>query len=688
MLTLNIRSVALIGASEDTGKLGNMILINLLDQFRGEIFPVNPKHDEILGKKCFKDVSSIPGEIDLAVIVTPAPTVLELAEACGKKNVKTLVIISAGFSETGTKEGRDAEAKLRSIAEESGMTILGPNCLGLLLPHIDLNASFAKPFNQKGSIALISQSGAMAVALLDSAASLGLGFSTVFSTGNKATTDEADLLAVLAEDPKTDVIGLYVESIADGMKFVNAARKISLKKPIVLLKAGVSLQGARAVASHTGALAGSTAALDAACHAAGIRRASDTESFLMMLEALTCKRTLPKNAIAVLTNAGGPGVLATDAAERAGLLLPALGNESIATLKKNLPPAASIRNPIDVLGDAGADRYAAALDTAAKDPEIEGLVCLLTPQVMTPCEDIAEAIVKTAKKNPLLPIVCAFMGAESVGKSKAILAGEKIPCAETPERAVNMMAALFRPPRPEKDPIDGSRDDDRASAAAGLLKKKSGHLSDAASSELLALYDLTLPTQEVARSAKEAVRVAEDIGFPVVLKVSAKDILHKTEVGGVKVGLMDAASVTRAYDEIMKNCAKRAPAAGIEGVLVQKHLPAGSEFIVGALRDPAFGPMVMVGLGGIYTELFRDTAFRLAPISKETALTMLTELKSWKLLLGLRGKSRLAIEALADVIVQIGLLIAECDAITEIDLNPVIVGEHNAAIADTRVVLH
>jgi len=380
-------------------------------------------------------------------------------------------------------------------------------------------------------------------------------------------------------------------------------------------------------------------------------------------------------------------VLATDAAEHHGLLLPSLSNKGASALKKVLPPAASIKNPIDVLGDAGADRYEAALKIAAADPEIEGLVCLLTPQVMTPCTEIAKAVIKISKTSPLLPIVTCFMGGDAVKEVNIRLQHAGILTTETPEEAVQMMAMLAETSLPEEKRVDAPTDDDRSSAAHGLLKNKAGHLPDTVTAELVSLYGLSMPEQAIARSEKEAASIAEAIGFPVVMKISAKGILHKTDIGGVRVNIQTKKDAEKAYRTITQNCEKHAPATGIEGVMVQAQVPAGSEFIVGAVRDPAFGPIVMVGLGGIYTELFTDTSFRLAPVSTKTALTMLTELRSWKLLLGLRGKSALNIESLAETIVQISTLISECEDITEIDLNPVLVDEKNVTVADAKIVM-
>ncbi|MEQ1849767.1 MAG: acetate--CoA ligase family protein [Candidatus Peribacteraceae bacterium] len=686
MITLHPKTVALIGASDNPEKLGHRILMNLKNGgFTGDLFPVNPTHDTIEGIACYKDIKDIKKPLDLAVVVTPAKTVPAIAEACGKKKVKCLVVISAGFSETGSDEGKKAESSLREIGDKYKMTVIGPNCLGILLPHIGLNASFALTPKEKGSIALISQSGAMAVALLDKGDELKLGCSAVFSTGNKAHTDEAVLIDLLKNDPHTRVIGLYVESIQNGEAFLRAAK--SAGKPIVLLKAGVSMQGAKAVSSHTGALAGSTAALDAACSAAGVWRANDAREFILMLQALSTTRTLPSPSIGIITNAGGLGVLATDAVEKERLELPRLDKAVEKKLRTALPEAASTHNPIDVLGDAGVDRYEAALHAAASDPKIEGIVCLVTPQVMTPCAEIARAIVKVVATHPLLPVVTCFMGGDAVEEATSILREHRIPCADTPEQAVRMLAMLREKRVPLSEDADHPTDDDRSSVAHGLLKKKSGHVSDSVASELLALYGLRMPEQEIAKSAKDAGEIAEALGFPVVLKVSAKDILHKTEVGGVRVGIHTKREAEKAFAEIVKNCEKHAPTAGLDGVLVQKQMPAGSEFIVGALRDPSFGPIVMVGLGGIYTELFRDTAFRLAPVTEDSATEMLTTLRSWKLLTGLRGKGAMDIAELARVIAETSRLMSECEDITEIDLNPVLVDESGVVIADAKIVV-
>ncbi len=687
MFTLEPTSVALIGASGEEKKLGHYILKNLLESgFKGKIFPVNPKHDELMGVPCFHSVTEIPGTVEMVVIVTPAATVPALAEECGKKKVKTIVVISAGFGETGTKEGHAAEEALKKTCEKYDMSMVGPNCLGVLRPKIGLNASFAATPSKAGDIALLSQSGAMAVALLDAAAPQHLHFSFVASIGNKTDLDEVSFLEVCEKDKETKVIGLYLESIKNGRTFVETAKRIGMKKPIVLIKAGVSARGAKAVSSHTGALAGSTAGLDAACEAAGIHRAGTTQEFLALLTLLRSSPPLLSRNIAIITNAGGPGVLATDASESASLSLAQLSDKTVATLKAALPPAASAANPVDVLGDALGDRYKVALTAVADDPEVDGIAVLLTPQVMTPCTEVARAIVAAKKTRSMLPITTSFMGGAQVEEARSILRQNGIASFETPEEAVRGLKLLLKPDD-EQEEDDDATGDDRASAARQLLKGRTGLVSEEIAAELFALYDLPIPEQAVATSAKEAQQLAEKIGYPVIAKVSSPDILHKTDVGGIRTNLKTSDDVKKAYDDIVKACTKNVPGAAIRGVLLQQFLPIGNEFIVGGLSDPSFGPIVMAGLGGIYTELFKDTCFRLAPVGEKESYDMLMNLKSWKLLSGMRGKGALDIDALADVIRKVSRMLADCPRIVEIDLNPVLVGNTGVVVADTKVVL-
>ena len=685
MALLNPRSIAVIGASADEKKVGHAILRNLLTQgYRGEVYPVNPKGGEILGKKVFPTVSEIPSTVDLAIIATPTPTVLTLAEECGKKGVKGLIIITAGFSETGTTEGKGQEEKLREITKQYHMQLVGPNCLGIIRPGAGMNASFAEDMPQPGTIALLSQSGAVVVALLDAAKDLAMRFSTIISMGNKTTMDECDFLALCERDEETKIIGLYLESIEDGRRFREVTALLGARKPIVLLKSGVSARGSRAVSSHTGALAGSDAAIKAICAQTGIRRAYSTQEFLDLLRTLASQPPLLSPRIAIITNAGGPGILATDAAECEKLILASLGPGNRDELRKVLPAASSIENPIDVLGDALADRYAAALTACGKDQNIDGIVAVLTPQRMTPVQEIAQAIIDVSAKYPLMPVVASFMGGESVHEAVSILQAHGIPNFTTPETAVHALASLQPPPSYRYNDISIYH---KKARGQELLKGCGGLLSEEKVQELFRLYGVPLPRQALAHTGKEAWAIAEQIGFPVIAKVSSPEIIHKTDVSGIKANLQSGEEVKQAYEEILANVQKHAPHATIRGVLIQKFLPLGNEFIVGALRDPTFGPLVMVGLGGIYTELFRDTSFRLAPISEEEAYTMLQELKSWKVLTGLRGKGPSDIASLASLLATVSQLISGCSEIHELDLNPVIVSEQGVTIADAKIIL-
>lgn len=687
MSLLSPRSVAVIGASSDEKKVGHQILNNLLAQgFKGSIYPVNPKGGEIMGKAAFESIADIPFPVDLAIIVTPAATVEALLCACGEKGVPSVIVISAGFAETGA-EGRALQEKLVTIAKKYEIALVGPNCLGLMCPGIGLNASFGVAMPPAGTVALLSQSGALGDAFVDRAEMIGLGLSFFASMGNKAAMDECDFLELCAKDPETRVIGLYVESITNGRRFLRLCKKIGIQKPIALLKAGTTERGRKAVSSHTGALAGSDAAVNAICAQAGIWRAGSSQEFLDLLRTLSTQPSLPSPRIAIITNAGGPGVLAADAAERRGLILASITPKHEKELSALLPHAASIKNPFDVLGDALADRFEAALSAMQKDPNIDGAVVVLTPQSMTPVEEIAQTIVRAKERHTLFPFVTCFMGGSHVQKGIDILHKNGIPNFSCPERAMRAMRSLLKK---EKKPIiaEPTIDSRRAAKAKRILAGTgSGLLSENTTAKLFALYDLPLPHGEVATTEDKAVAIAEKIGYPVTAKVSAKDILHKTDVGGVRVNLTDEKQLRSAFADILKNAKKHVPKAHISGVLIQQFLPPGSEFIVGALKDESVGHLVMAGLGGIYTELFQDAVFRVAPLTAEEVYPLLAEMKSWKLLLGLRGKPALAIDQLAALIARVSLLVTECPSIREIDLNPIVVREKELVILDAKVVL-
>lgn len=696
MSLLSPASIAVIGASSQEGKVGHDILKNLLTQgYSGKVFPVNVKGGEILGKKVYTSVKDIDDAVDLAVIVIPAAVVPLALKECGEKGIKSVVVISAGFSEVHTDEGKTLEEELIIIANQYSIHLVGPNCLGIVRPGIGMNASFAKDLPPAGAVALISQSGATAVALMDRAPQEGIGLSLMASIGNKAVMDECEWLEVCEKDEETKVIAFYLESIKDGRRFRDIAARIAKVKPIVLLKAGVSSHGKQAAASHTGALAGSDSAIDALCAETGIHRAHTSEELFDLLAVLSTQPSLLTNKIGIVTNAGGPGILATDAAEIVRLQLPALSEKTATILAPKLPASASIHNPIDVIGDAGADRYEAAITACCEDSNIDGLVVILTPQVMTPCLEIAKVIVDVTKSASLMPVCTCFMGGESVTEAIAYLRAHKIPVFPTPERAVAAMAAL-------RVPVTGHRSPD-----ASIQKKEipqpddrylvtdlpKGLLDEEKTANLFTHFNLPLPKQALAKTPEDAVMIAEKIGYPVILKISSPDILHKTDVGGVRANLKTKDDVLKAFAGIMTDVKKsRSPISDdrspvINGILVQQFLPIGDEFIVGAVRDPSFGPLIMAGLGGIYTELFKDTAFRIAPVSTQSAYDMLTELTAWKLLLGMRGKPMRDIDALAGIIERVSEMMMACPEIKELDLNPVLVSEDRVIIADAKVVI-
>lgn len=685
------RSVAIVGASNTPGKVGHDILENILKQgYNGEVLPINPKHDEVQGKKAYASISDLPKSVDLAIIITPAQTVPGILEECAKKKIQHVAVISAGFGETGSQEGKHMEADVRTIAQKAKIQLVGVNCLGLVRPSLQLNASFAKDMPPTGNVALVSQSGALAVAVMDQAKDYGIDFSLVLSIGNKTAMDECDFLELCRDDKETNAIGLYLESIRDGIRFRQLATDIAKEKPIVLIKAGVSEHGVQAVSSHTGSLAGSDAAVDALCLQTGIRRAGTYEEFLQLVAALSSMPPLLSNRVAIVTNAGGPGILATDAAEKVALQLPALSKKIDDALKKQLPSAASTHNPIDVLGDAQADRYIAALEACGDDPNIDGIALLLTPQAMTPANDVAKAAGTFRTKHPLMPLVAGFLGSENVQDATQTLRTLGIPACSSPESAVHVLANLqaIDDRTMPKENVDKKRAA-KAQAIIGTPQQtdKPTLLDEETTQQLCELYALRTPRQSIATSANEAVKYANTIGYPVIAKVASKDIVHKTDIGGVRINLQSAKEVEKAYDDIVKNAKKNMPSATVHGVLIQQFLPAGDEFIVGIKRDPNFGPLILAGLGGIYTELFKDTASRLAPISIEDSYRMLEELQSWELLKGMRGKGQADIDALAAIIQKTAQLALECPQIVELDFNPVLVSEKEAVVADAKILV-
>ena len=690
------KSVAVVGASTSPGKLGHAVLENLVEGGYvnvGTVYPINPKADEILGQKAYPSVLDVPEDIDLAVVVIPYKYVPAVLEECGKKNIPAVVIISAGFREAGM-EGLERELELVEIAKKYDIRLIGPNCLGIIDTFTPVNASFSAGTPPKGPMAFMSQSGALGTAILDWAQAGRLGLSKFVSLGNKADVSEIELMEAWANDKDTNVILMYSEGLPNGQKFIEVAREVSKVKPIVAIKSGVTKSGSRAVSSHTGSLAGSEQAYQAAFQQAGVLRATDMASMFDMALALGYQPLLKDDRIAIITNAGGPGILATDALERSGMSLARLEVETIQELEKFLPDAASAANPVDVLGDAKSDRYQFALDTVANDPNVDGIMVVLTPQAMTEIAETAKAVGELSNKIDK-PVLACFMGEAKVEEGIRVLKEFDVPNYSFPERASLAFRAMsqYRGVTERTDPVYEKYDVDLQSAKRVIDGAKDDGryaIGDSEAWDILKAYGLKIPTSNLAKTADEAVELAAEIGYPVVMKIASPDILHKTDVGGVKVGLESADQVRDAFDLMIYRTERYLPEAEIWGCQVQEMAPPGGlEVLIGMNRDPQFGPLVTFGLGGIYVEALKDVTFRVAPFTKLDAEAMLSEIRSKALLEGVRGKPAVDKKAIVDVLLRMGQLVQDFPEIAEFDINPLIVypNDQGAIAIDMRLVL-
>ncbi|TET34199.1 MAG: CoA-binding protein [Anaerolineales bacterium] len=690
------QSIAVIGASTNTSKLGYAVLDNLVngDFIRDgrKVYPINPKADEILGLPAFPFVSDIPDPIDLAVIVIPYPLVPEAMRTCGEKGIPAVIVISAGFREAGM-DGLEREQELIEITNEYNIRLIGPNCLGVINTVIPMNASFSAGLPPKGPMDFMSQSGALGTAILDWAQAGRLGLSKFVSLGNKADVSEIDLLRAWAKDPTSNVILSYMEGLPDGQEFISVAREVSKIKPIVALKSGVTQAGSRAVSSHTGSLAGSEQAYEAAFRQSGVLRAHSLQDLFDMARAFGYLSPLQGDRIAIVTNAGGPGILATDALERAGLKLARFKPERIRALEQFLPDAASAANPIDVLGDARADRYRFALEQVIESPSVDGILVILTPQAMTEIVETAEVIAEISEKVDI-PILASFMGEARVEAGIKYMAKHNVPNFAFPERAAMVLQAMshYREYRAKPLPSFESFDVDQKAVRETIDRVlDEGRLSigDAEAKSILTAYGLQAPPSEIAETAERAVEIAADMGYPVVLKIASPDILHKTDVGGVKVGLQNPTDVRDAFDLITYRSQRYLPEARLWGCQVQKMVPSGLEILIGMNRDPQFGPLVTFGLGGIYVEALKDASFRIAPFSRDEAAHMLTEIRAKALLDGVRGEPPVDKETLIDALLRIGQLVLDFPEIAELDINPLIVYEEGrgGVALDMRLIL-
>ena len=687
------KSVAVLGVTPTPGTVPNDIFRNILTGgYRGVLYPVAPGKRHIASVRAYRYVVDIEDEVDLAVIVFPANVCHRALEQCGQMGIRGAIVISAGFREVGPK-GVEREAKLKALCAEYGIALIGPNCLGIIntSPEVSLNASFARKMPAEGRIAFLSQSGALCTAVLDYARGKAIGFSKFVSFGNKAGVTEIELLDYLHRDPATDVILLYLEELRNARALVETARRVTSgegAKPILAIKAGRTPEGADAAASHTGSLAGEDAICDAVFREAGIVRVHSIEEMFNAAVLLTCEPMPAGDRLAIVTNAGGPGVMATDAAVDCGLSIPRFEPETTAKLKAQLPAAANLKNPVDVIGDARADRYAGALDAVLGDPNVDQVLVILTPQSMTDIEAIAEAVCEVHERTDK-PIACSFMGATDVSAGIDILQAAHIPHYILPEWAARAMADVQRvrrwreQPPGEVEPLDA----DEATVRAILADAPDGYLREDQALAALEAYGLPVPAWKVARDATEAAACADAIGYPVVLRVLSPQVVHKSEVGGVALDLADRGALRAAFDAMAASVGEKAPDAAVEGVLVRRMIPDGHEVIVGAKRDPVFGPTLMFGLGGIYVEVLRDVTFALAPVAPVVAAHMVRAIRAQGVLTGARGREPADLASIEECLRRVGQLVSDHPRIAELDINPLIVGPagQGSTVADARI---
>jgi len=692
----NPEQIAIVGASKSPQKIGHAILDNVVNSgYEGKIYPINPKEEEILGYKAYPSVADINESVDLAIISVPVKHTIGVAEECGKAGVKGLIVITAGFKEVG-REGLKLERELTAICERYGMRMLGPNCVGVMDTHTPLNGSFATGFPNEGNISLISQSGAMLVSILDWSFEMGIGFSRFISTGNKADLTEIDLIESCAADPYTNVILCYIEDITDGKRFVEVCSEASKKKPIVILKSGISSAGAQAASSHTGALAGSNRAYEAAFRQSGVLRV-DTMNDLFDLARAFSSQPIPNNSrVAVVTNAGGPGILATDAVEKYGLKMARFTKDTIDKLRNNLPHEANIYNPVDIIGDARDDRYRFALQATLEDENVDSAIVILCPAAVTEPEKTAQTIVELNKKYNNKPVMAVYIGGKALAEGKNYLSENALPSFTFPEPSISALEGMTRYNQfiKEAEPVEPAEltDTDYDTVRKTLdqvLEDRRVVLLGHEASTVMSAYGIPVSKTYLATSEEEAAEICGKLGYPVALKISSPRIAHKTDVGGVEIGLHSEKEVKRAYRKIMEQVTHFLPDAPIYGIEVQDMVDEGVEVIVGMSKDVQFGPLVVFGLGGIYVNLIEDVSFRLASAldTYDEVKQMITETKAYTMLKGYRGKKSADVNALSDTILRVARLVQDFDEITEMDINPVRVHTKGSTALDVKITI-
>jgi len=686
------RGVAVIGASSNPRKLSYGILRNLVNSpYDGGIYPVNPGSTQILGKTSYPDITAVPDPVDLAVIVLPVNAIPNALEACGRRGVKAVIIISGGFKEIG-EEGEQMEARCLEIIRRYRMRMIGPNCVGLINLHTGLNATFLQGLPDPGGIAFMAQSGAAMGGVVDLVQGKKVGFSHFISMGNEADVTETELMEYLAEDPNVRVIAAYVEQIRDGRRFLEAARRISRVKPIVLLKGGRSSAGARAVSSHTGSLAGSYAAYQAAFKQAGVIEVGSLTELFEVALAFDFQPPPCGGRTVIITNAGGPAALAADALAANGLTLTDLEPDTRVTLRAALNPSAQVSNPVDILGGAEPPDYALCMKTLVKDKNVDILLPLLVPQALVSPVGVAQAIVDEGRDSGKTVLAC-IIGDISVGEARLVLHAARIPMYTTAEAPAGVLKHMLEYRAWLEQPLDEKAVPgciDRA-AAEGILAAAHGKqsLGEIYTRPLLAAYGIPLVEGGFASTARRAAEIAERLDYPVAMKIVSPQLLHKSDVGGIILNLEGGDAVQEAYERMMKEIGAAHPEAQLEGVMVEKMAPRGQEVIIGMKRDPGFGPLMMFGLGGIYVELFKDVAFRVAPLTAADARQMITETRAGRLLTGFRGQPPADLDAVVEVILRLSQLALDYPQIEEVEVNPLLVfpAGQGALALDGRVLL-
>ena len=691
---LRPKGIAIVGASDTPGKIGHTVVKNLIEGgYEDGIYPVNPKADEILGLKVYKSVLDIPGRVDAAAITVPAKFVLNVVKECGEKGVKGLIIITSGFGEVGEVE---LEKQIVDLAHEYGMRILGPNVVGTLSNSDKLNASFAPFLPLKGSASLVSQSGALLIAMDAITYTRRIGFDKLISIGNMSDLNFADMINYLDSDDNTKCVTFYIEGLKDGRRFIDESRKAS--KPIVVLKSGVSEHGAAAAASHTGSLAGASKVYTAAFNQAGVIQSTDLNDLFDCTLALSLQPPMKGENLLIITNGGGVGVLATDSAEQAGVPLKFAPKDVQEELKQHMPAFGSAKNPVDLTGMAGNDWYHDTVNFAFGHKWVDALVVLYCETAMTNPMEIAQSIHKAISETGIKdkPVTISFVGGERCEEAMQWLVEHDIPAYDAPDLAVKAMGTLRDYARLQEvkseTPYENKQADIKAAREIIAAVRADGRtsLTEIESKRIFGAYGLPVVSTELATSEDEAVKLANANGYPVVLKIVSPDILHKSDAGGVKVNLKDEAGVRSAYQEILKNAKAYKADANVHGIAVQHMAPWATEIIIGSINDATFGPTVMFGLGGIFVEVLKDVTFRVAPIAEAEAAAMLDEIKSAPILDGVRGESARDKAALADVLAKYAFMVADlADEVKESDANPVLVYEKGdgVKVVDARIIL-